>query len=391
MRNLMKVPNQSFAPQSTHPSSASPTQLPSSQLHPVSNQVTNHKWFVVPMNRVNLRRKTQADDDEGTRIRRTPLEEVNVGPWMMQLRQQQNQHQNYNTLVASRQLTNHQQNQQSRHETETHQTRRPNEVFSFPFHSSSRGTNVEELPQNDESYFPLQPDLEHVHQQQFQQQKHQQQQESHSRNSNQEGRFLDDIDDYEYRILAPLYPSQFLFDLQGMDDNQLLDLADQLDHDPKSVQDSLLEATSERTAMTSGETKGGPNPTNSRQQLVQFQKMLQEHSSKTENNKDKGDSVLKLSEKIKRGEGPQLSVVSPLDVLRQQLIYELARRRIKENREKIQVNEQLLKTIGKRSVDPKFDPRRHQTFMSNPDDVVVASFSRQQLSDSSSVRSIRRR
>jgi hypothetical protein len=53
---------------------------------------------------------------------------------------------------------------------------------------------------------------------------------------------------------------------------------------------------------------------------------------------------------IKRGEGPQLSVVSPLDVLRQQLIYELARRRIKENREQIEENEQILRNLGKRSV-----------------------------------------
>lgn len=64
-------------------------------------------------------------------------------------------------------------------------------------------------------------------------------------------------------------------------------------------------------------------------------------------------SKLKSSSRlVKRGEGPQLSVVSPLDVLRQQLMYELARRRIKENREQIQVNDQILKTLGKRSVDP---------------------------------------
>ena len=63
-------------------------------------------------------------------------------------------------------------------------------------------------------------------------------------------------------------------------------------------------------------------------------------------------SRLKQSSLTKRGEGPQLSVVSPLDVLRQQLIYELARRRIKENREQIKVNEHILKTIGKRSIEP---------------------------------------
>lgn len=60
---------------------------------------------------------------------------------------------------------------------------------------------------------------------------------------------------------------------------------------------------------------------------------------------------LKQNSLMKRGEGPQLSVVSPLDVLRQQLIYEMARRRQKERQDQIRANDELLKNVGKRSVD----------------------------------------
>lgn len=52
----------------------------------------------------------------------------------------------------------------------------------------------------------------------------------------------------------------------------------------------------------------------------------------------------------KRGQGPQLSIVNPLDVLRQRLLLELARRRMKENQDQIQANAEILKKIGKRSV-----------------------------------------
>ena len=50
----------------------------------------------------------------------------------------------------------------------------------------------------------------------------------------------------------------------------------------------------------------------------------------------------------KRGEGPQLSIVNPLDVLRQRLLLELARRRMKENHDQIQANAEILKKIGRR-------------------------------------------
>ena len=346
-RNLMKAPKY---PESFFVASPSFSRL-SSEMHPVSNEAFNHKWFVVPIN--VLRR---SHEREGTRIRRTPLEEVSAGPWMMQLRQQQNQHQNQQpneNIVRGSNQANHQ-------SQEARQIRKgSHNGFAF----SQQGKSAEELPQNDEPYFPLQPDLEQAHQQQ-QFQRPINYQSGHKQQQQNDGRFLDDVNDYEYRKLEQLYPTQFLFDLQGMSDDQLKDLKYQVDNDPQSVQDSLLEAFSSPggTAMSSGERKGGPNANGNlsnprNHQLGIFQKMLQEH--KSDNNK--ADSGLKLSEKIKRGEGPQLSVVSPLDVLRQQLIYELARRRIKENREKIQVNDQLLKTIGKRSVDPNFDPRSLET------------------------------
>uniref|UniRef100_A0A1B6BYX5 Corticotropin-releasing factor domain-containing protein n=1 Tax=Clastoptera arizonana TaxID=38151 RepID=A0A1B6BYX5_9HEMI len=51
------------------------------------------------------------------------------------------------------------------------------------------------------------------------------------------------------------------------------------------------------------------------------------------------------------GGGPSLSIVNPLDVLRQRLLLEIARRRMRQSEEKIQANREWLKTIGKRSAD----------------------------------------
>lgn len=63
----------------------------------------------------------------------------------------------------------------------------------------------------------------------------------------------------------------------------------------------------------------------------------------------------------KRGEGPQLSIVNPLDVLRQRLLLELARRRMKENQDQINENAEILKKIGKRSIplDDQIDTEHH--------------------------------
>ncbi|XP_046668390.1 diuretic hormone 45 [Homalodisca vitripennis] len=55
------------------------------------------------------------------------------------------------------------------------------------------------------------------------------------------------------------------------------------------------------------------------------------------------------------GGGPSLSIVNPLDVLRQRLLLEIARRRMRQSEEKIAENRKWLKTIGKRSVSAQQD------------------------------------
>ncbi|XP_075235908.1 corticotropin-releasing diuretic hormone 44 isoform X2 [Lycorma delicatula] len=52
----------------------------------------------------------------------------------------------------------------------------------------------------------------------------------------------------------------------------------------------------------------------------------------------------------KRTSGPSLSIVNPLDVLRQRLLLEIARRRMRQSEDQIIANREWLKTIGKRSV-----------------------------------------
>ncbi|XP_054712762.1 uncharacterized protein LOC129222300 [Uloborus diversus] len=59
------------------------------------------------------------------------------------------------------------------------------------------------------------------------------------------------------------------------------------------------------------------------------------------------------SRPIKRRKGPTLSVVNPLEILRQRLMLDLARRRIHENQQQIVANAQLLENIGKRSSGPE--------------------------------------
>ncbi|GFT12989.1 CRF domain-containing protein, partial [Nephila pilipes] len=48
-------------------------------------------------------------------------------------------------------------------------------------------------------------------------------------------------------------------------------------------------------------------------------------------------------------ESHSLSIVNPLDVLRQRLMLEMARRRMKENQDQIRENALILKNLGKRS------------------------------------------
>ncbi|XP_065333292.1 uncharacterized protein Dh44 [Cloeon dipterum] len=55
--------------------------------------------------------------------------------------------------------------------------------------------------------------------------------------------------------------------------------------------------------------------------------------------------------------GPSLSIVNPLDVLRQRVALEIMRRKLNESKEKIQANRDMLDIVGKRSID-SYDYRR---------------------------------
>lgn len=55
--------------------------------------------------------------------------------------------------------------------------------------------------------------------------------------------------------------------------------------------------------------------------------------------------------RLKRTNGPSLSIVNPLDVLRQRLLLEIARRRMRQSEDQVIANRQWLKTIGKRQID----------------------------------------
>ncbi|CAG2165585.1 unnamed protein product [Oppiella nova] len=88
----------------------------------------------------------------------------------------------------------------------------------------------------------------------------------------------------------------------------------------------------------------------------------------------------------KRGEGPQLSIVNPLDVLRQRLLLELARRKMKENQDQIQANAEILKKIGKRSV-PLIPTTRQSIFTTNSIHRKYLSDTNKPLLDSNSHKS----
>ncbi|XP_063224908.1 diuretic hormone 45 [Bacillus rossius redtenbacheri] len=61
------------------------------------------------------------------------------------------------------------------------------------------------------------------------------------------------------------------------------------------------------------------------------------------------DPAQQAPRRVKRhGGGPSLSIVNPLDVLRQRLLLVLARRRMRQSEEQIQANKELLEKIGKR-------------------------------------------
>uniref|UniRef100_A0A1B6MU21 Corticotropin-releasing factor domain-containing protein n=2 Tax=Graphocephala atropunctata TaxID=36148 RepID=A0A1B6MU21_9HEMI len=70
----------------------------------------------------------------------------------------------------------------------------------------------------------------------------------------------------------------------------------------------------------------------------------------TENENDEAQGSARRLKRTGLGGGPSLSIVNPLDVLRQRLLLEIARRRMRQSEEKIQANRDFLKSIGKRSV-----------------------------------------
>lgn len=55
---------------------------------------------------------------------------------------------------------------------------------------------------------------------------------------------------------------------------------------------------------------------------------------------------------------PSLSIVNSLDVLRQKLMYEVARRHVDENQKVLSQNHEILKNLGKRSLFPLFGVAR---------------------------------
>ncbi|XP_067142110.1 uncharacterized protein Dh44 [Centruroides vittatus] len=57
-------------------------------------------------------------------------------------------------------------------------------------------------------------------------------------------------------------------------------------------------------------------------------------------------------------DGPPLSIVNALDVLRQQLMLDMARQKMRENQNKIRQNDEYLKNLGKRSISSQKDVSR---------------------------------
>ncbi|XP_037923426.1 diuretic hormone 44 [Hermetia illucens] len=60
-----------------------------------------------------------------------------------------------------------------------------------------------------------------------------------------------------------------------------------------------------------------------------------------------------IEEGIEKRMKPSLSIVNPLDVLRQRLLLEMARRQMRENERQVEKNREYLNAVGKRSV-PEF-------------------------------------
>lgn len=96
-------------------------------------------------------------------------------------------------------------------------------------------------------------------------------------------------------------------------------------------------------------------------QNLSKQEMESKFSSKGRNNRNKIAQRIEYFDKlyrnihqltnnaptnVKRGESPHLSVVSPLDILRDKLILEIARRKIEQSKSQMKENEDYLKKMG---------------------------------------------
>jgi hypothetical protein len=69
------------------------------------------------------------------------------------------------------------------------------------------------------------------------------------------------------------------------------------------------------------------------------------------------------------GAVPSLSIVNPLDVLRQRLLLEIARRRMRQSQDQIQANREILQTIGKRDVNQSQQRSNEQVDDDDDDDM----------------------
>lgn len=87
-------------------------------------------------------------------------------------------------------------------------------------------------------------------------------------------------------------------------------------------------------------------------------------------NNGMGFHRLQAASRVKRtGGAPSLSIVNPLDVLRQRLLLEIARRRMRQSQDQIQANREILQTIGKRDINPPRQGTDEQDDAGDEDDV----------------------
>ncbi|XP_055857374.1 diuretic hormone 44 [Episyrphus balteatus] len=66
---------------------------------------------------------------------------------------------------------------------------------------------------------------------------------------------------------------------------------------------------------------------------------------------DSPSSMIQDDYLLEKRTKPSLSIVNPLDVLRQRLLLEIARRQMKENTRQVEINRAILKNVGKRGPD----------------------------------------